>query len=157
MNFIHGEYEVSVDAKGRFLLPMAFKKQLPEGAADKFIINMGFEQCLNMYFMDVWNTVISNLAKLNDFQPEARAFKRMMLSGVTEVTPDSADRILLPKSLMERANIKKDMILTGQGNKVELWDKDTYLNYLKQHGDPTNYSQMAAAVAGGMENLFNKN
>ena len=156
MNSIHGEYDVSVDAKGRFLLPAAFKKKMAEGACDKFMICRGFENCLSMYTMDVWNTLIENMEDLNDLSQEVRLFKRVILSGATEVVPDGNDRVLLPKSLMDRAGIKKDMIMAGQGNKIELWDKDTYNNYLDQHGDAENFSKVAALVAGNSINLFKK-
>ena len=109
-----------------------------------------------MYTMDVWNTLIENMEDLNDLSQEVRLFKRVILSGATEVVPDGNDRVLLPKSLMDRAGIKKDMIMAGQGNKIELWDKDTYNNYLDQHGDAENFSKVAALVAGNSINLFKK-
>jgi MraZ protein len=98
-----GEYEVALDAKGRFLLPMGFRKQLPEGAREKFVINRGFESCLTIYTMDVWAAISDKINKLNDFKPAVREFKRLFLNGATIVEPDGADRLLLPKPLMERA------------------------------------------------------
>lgn len=142
-----GEYEIAIDAKGRFLLPSGFRKQLPEGAAARFVINRGFENCLTLYPMDSWNALAEKINKLNDFNPKVREFKRLFLNGATVVEVDSADRILLPKPLQEYAGVKKDIIFSAQGNKVEIWDKDTYYNYIRERA--SNFSDLAAEVAGG--------
>lgn len=147
MTSFFGEYEVAIDAKGRFLLPSGFRKQLPEGAAERFVINRGFENCLTMYAMDSWSALSEKINKMNDFNPKVREFKRLFLNGATIVEVDSAGRILLPKPLQEYAGVKKDMVFSAQGNKVELWDKDTYYNYLRQHA--SGFSDLAAEVAGG--------
>lgn len=142
-----GEYEIAIDAKGRFLLPAAFRKQLPENAVERFVINRGFENCLSMYHIDRWNLLTEKLAKLNDFNPKVREFKRLFQNGATMIDVDSAGRILLPKPLQEYAGIKKDMVLSAQADKVELWDKDTYYNYIREKS--AGFSDLAAEVAGG--------
>jgi MraZ protein len=150
-NFL-GEYEVAIDAKGRFLLPIGFRKQLAEGAGERFVINRGFENCLTIYPMDVWNAISEKISRLNDFKPSVREFKRLFLNGATMVEVDSADRLLLPKPLQEFAGIKKDAVLSAQGNKLELWDKDTYYNYLRQHAG--GFSKLAEEVANDFGNPF---
>lgn len=142
-----GEYDVAVDAKGRFLLPSGFRKQMPEGAPERFVINRGFERCLTMYPIESWNALAEKVNKLNDFNPKVREFKRLFMNGATMIDLDSAGRMLLPKTLQEYAGIKKDIILSAQGNKVELWDKDTYYAYINQHA--AGFSDLAAEVAGG--------
>jgi len=142
-----GEYEVAIDAKGRFLVPSGFRKQLQEEASVSFVINRGFESCLTLYPVESWNVLAEKINKLNDFNPKVRDFKRLFLNGATMVDVDSAGRILLPKPLQEYAGIKKDMVFSAQGNKVELWDKDTYYNYIRQQS--ANFSDLAAEVAGG--------
>jgi MraZ protein len=142
-----GEYEVALDAKGRFLLPSGFRKQLPKGAAERFVINRGFENCLTMYPEAQWNALAEKVNRLNDFNPKVREFKRLFMNGATIVDLDGAGRILLPKSLQEYANIRKDVILSAQGNKVELWDKEGYHDYIREHA--TGFSDLAAEVAGG--------
>ena len=142
-----GEYEVAIDAKGRFLLPSGFRKQLPEDGAERFVINRGFENCLSMYPIASWTALTEKINRLNDFNPKVREFKRLFLNGASIVDLDSAGRLLLPKPLQEHAGIKKDMILSAQGSKVELWDKDTYYNYIRQHA--VNFSDLASEVAGG--------
>lgn len=146
MGFL-GEYEVSVDAKGRFLMPAGFRKQLPEGAGESFVVSRGLDNCLSLYTMADWNKLNEKLVKLNEFNPKSRAFVRTLLSGATIVELDSAGRINLPNSLMLHASIKKEMVFAAQGNKVELWDKDTYHEYLRVNA--ASFSDLAAEVAGG--------
>ena len=93
---------------------------------------MAIENCLTVYTIDTWNAVSEKINRLNDFKPNVREFKRLFLNGATIVEVDSADRILIPKQLQEYAGIKKDAVLSAQGNKLELWDKDTYYNYLRE-------------------------
>lgn len=142
-----GEYELTIDAKGRFLLPAGFRKQLPEGAAGQFVVNRGFENCLSLYPMESWQALSDKINKLNDFNPKVREFKRLFLNGATIIELDSAGRMLLPKPLLEYAGIKKDMVFSAQGNKVELWDKDTYHEYIRKSA--AGFSDLAAEVAGG--------
>lgn len=146
VNFF-GEYEVAIDAKGRFLLPAGFRKQLAEGAAESFVVNRGFENCLTMYTQESWAALTEKMNKLNDFNPKVREFKRLFLNGATIIDLDSAGRLLLPKLLQEHAGIKKDMVFSAQGNKVELWDKDTYYEYMRNKA--ASFSDLAAEVAGG--------
>ena len=143
-----GEYELTLDTKGRFLLPSGFKKQLPEGADnERFVLNRGFETCLVLYPMNVWAGITEKLATLNDFNPKAREFKRLFLNGANIVELDAAGRMNIPKSLTEYAGIKRDLVFAAQGNKVELWDKATYQAHL-QHA-VASFSDLAAEVVGG--------
>lgn len=141
-----GEYEISVDAKGRFLLPATFRKQLPDGSGDRFIINRGFENCLTLYPIETWNKISAQVDSLNDFNPKVREFKRLFRNGASFADVDSAGRILVPKMLLEHAHITKDMVFTAQGNKVELWDKDTYYSYIDTNKD--DFSSLAEEVFG---------
>ncbi|MFA6150829.1 MAG: division/cell wall cluster transcriptional repressor MraZ [Chitinophagaceae bacterium] len=145
-NFI-GEYELSIDAKGRFLLPSSFRKQLPEGADVQFVVSRGFEQCLNLYPMDEWNILSEKINKLNDFNPKVRDFKRLFLNGANIVESDAAGRLLLTKTLLEHAGISKDIVLTAQGNKMEIWDKAAHRAHIQSKmGD---FSDLANEVLGG--------
>lgn len=144
-----GEFEVAIDAKGRATLPAGFRKQLPEGGGKQFVVNRGFESCLVLYPMDTWNALSAKINQLNDFNPKVREFKRLFLNGANIVEVDSADRINLPKQLMEYAGLNKEngIVFSAQGNKVELWDKTTYYNYLREGA--ANFSTLAQEVAGG--------
>jgi len=142
-----GEYEVAVDSKGRFLLPSGFRKQLPEEATARFVMNRGFENCLTLYPMENWAALSEKINRLNDFNPKVREFKRLFLNGATILEVDSAGRILIPKPLQEYAGIQKDVVFSCQGNKVELWNKDTYYEHIKKSAE--SFSSLAEEVAGG--------
>ncbi|MBK7763502.1 MAG: division/cell wall cluster transcriptional repressor MraZ [Bacteroidetes bacterium] len=121
-----GEFEVTVDAKGRFMIPTGFKKQLTEAEGAKFVLNRSFEKCLTLYTMEQWKKVESVVMKLNDFNKKARMFKRAFLNGATFLEPDAAGRLLIPKKMLEYAGITKDMMFNALIDKVELWDADSH-------------------------------
>lgn len=140
-----GEYEATIDAKGRFLLPAGFKKQLQQDGAAQFVINRGFEKCLTIYPIQSWEPIFSEISKLNDFDPKVRGFRRYFLNGATEVELDSAGRMLLPKNLMAHASLEKDIVLVSAVNKIEVWDKATYEQYMDSF-DPEAFSSLANEV-----------
>lgn len=147
-----GEYEVAFDAKGRFLLPSGIRKQMAEEPSGQFVIKRDFESCLSIYPMATWKAISDKINKLNDFKPAVREFKRLFLNGATIVELDSADRMLVPKQLQEYAGIKKDAVIAAQGNKLEVWDKDTFYKYLNQNS--VNMSRLAEEVANDFGNPF---
>lgn len=124
-----GEYESTVDAKGRFLLPAGLKKQLPQDDAAQFVINRGFEKCLTLYPLQSWNPIFETISQQNDFDPKVREFRRYFLNGATQIELDSAGRILLPKNLIEHASLEKDIVLVSAVNKIEIWDKNKYQQF----------------------------
>ncbi len=121
-----GEYESTIDTKGRFLLPAAFKKQLPKDDGTQFVINRGFENCLTLYPLQSWSPIFTNLSNLNDFDSNVRQFRRAFLNGATPIELDSAGRLLLPKNLAEYASLDKEIVLVSAINKIEIWDKKIY-------------------------------
>lgn len=143
-----GEFEATVDAKGRFLLPAGFKKQLVEGDTERFVINRGFEKCLSLYPISSWEPIAEKINALNDFDPKVRQFKRYFLNGATLVEPDSAGRILLPATLKEYAGIQKDIVLVPAGNKMEIWDKVKYKEFFDAFS-PESFSDLASQVMTG--------
>lgn len=141
-----GEYEATVDVKGRFLLPAGFKKQLPEGE-NRFIINRGFEKCLSLYPLSSWTPIYEKISRLNDFDPKVREFRRQFLGGATEIEMDSAGRLLLPPSLKEHAGLSKDIILVAAVDKIEIWDASKY-KQLFESFSPDAFSALAQQVMG---------
>ena len=139
-----GEYEVTLDTKGRFLLPAAFKKQLEEGAF-QFVINRGIEKCLTLYPLKSWEPIVAKMSKLNDFDPKVREFRRVFLNGATQIELDSAGRLLLTKNLAEYAGLEKDIVLLSVGNKIEIWDKNKY-KALFENISPEDFSKLANDV-----------
>ena len=146
-----GEYESTLDVKGRFLLPAGLKKQLPDGAAENFVVNRGFEKCLSLYPMKSWKPIFSEISDLNDFDPKVRQFRRYFLNGATQVELDSANRLLLPKNLMEYASLEKDIVLVSAVNKIEIWDKIKYQQFFETFS-PDAFSNLAKEVMAGEPN-----
>lgn len=124
-----GEYEATLDVKGRFLLPAGLKKQLPEEETSKYVINRGFDKCLTLYPMRTWEPLFTKVNGLNEFEPKQREFKRAFLNGATYVEPDTAGRILLPPSLKMYAGLEKDIVLMAAGDKIEIWDSNKYKQF----------------------------
>jgi MraZ protein len=144
MTGFHGEYEATVDAKGRFLLPGGLKKQLPEGES-RFILSRGFEKCLTLYPLKSWEIIIAKISRLNDFDPKVRQFRRQFLGGATEIELDNAGRMLLPASLKEFAGLGKDIILAAALDRFEIWDAGKY-KQLFEDFSPEAFSSLAQEV-----------
>jgi MraZ protein len=141
-----GEYEATVDAKGRFLLPAGFKKQLPEDDRQHlFVINRGFEKCLTLYPLSSWEPIYNDISKLNDFDPKVREFRRYFLNGAIQLELDSAGRLNLPKNLLDHAGIEKDIVLVSAVNKIEIWDKNKYAAFFETFS-PEAFSSLANEV-----------
>ncbi len=146
-----GEFEATLDTKGRFLLPAGFKKQLPEGEASLFVINRGFEKCLALYPMKTWEPLFAKVNALNEFNPREREFKRAFLNGATYVEPDTAGRILLPPSLKVYAALQKDIVLMATGDKLEIWDSNKYKQFFDSISSDA-LSDLGKDVLGGGSN-----
>jgi MraZ protein len=144
MSGFHGEYEATVDAKGRFLLPGSLRKQLPE-AENRFILSRGFEKCLTLYPLKSWELIIAKISSLNDFDPKVRQFRRQFLGGATEVELDTAGRVLLPASLKEFAGLSKDIVLAAALDRFEIWDAVKY-KQLFEDFSPEAFSSLAQEV-----------
>lgn len=140
-----GEYEVTLDAKGRFLLPVGFKKQIPEEWGSQFVISRGIEQCLTLYPMKNWEPIFSEISQLNDFDPKVRQFQRYFLNGATTVELDTAGRLLVPQNLKEYAGLEKDVVLVAAVKKIEIWDKVKYKQFFENFS-PDAFSKLAGEV-----------
>lgn len=143
-----GEYEVTLDAKGRFLLPVGIKKQLPEDASEKFVIARGFEKCLTLYPKKNWDPIMAEMIKVNDYKAENREFLRYFTMGAAEMELDSASRLLVPPNLKSYAGLEKDMVLVSVINKIEIWDKSKYQQFFDSFS-LEKYSDLAERVMGG--------
>ncbi len=151
-----GEYESKLDAKGRFLFPAGFRKQLPEEdaaskkeGAGRFVLNRGFEKCLTLYPIHAWQPIFDRIAALNDFDPKVRAFRRYFLNGAVSLDLDTAGRLLIPKNLCEYAGLGKDLVLASAINKIEIWDKSQYQQFFESYS-PESFSESASQVMGGI-------
>ena len=143
-----GEFEVTLDPKGRFLLPIGLKKQLPEDANEKFVIARGFEKCLTLYPKKNWDPIMAELIKVSDYKAENREFLRYFTMGAAEMELDTAGRLLVPPNLKSYAGLEKDVVLVSVINKIEIWDKSKYQQFFDSFS-PDKYSDLAERVMGG--------
>ncbi|MDP4263067.1 MAG: division/cell wall cluster transcriptional repressor MraZ [Bacteroidota bacterium] len=140
-----GEYEATLDTKGRFLLPAGFKKQLPETENLRFVINRGFKKNLNLYPIQNWDQLFDDIEKLNDFDPKVREFLDNFLNGATFVEPDSAGRLLIPPNLKEQSGLEKDIVLVAKIKRIEIWDSNKYKQLFESFSEER-YSNLANEV-----------
>lgn len=143
-----GEYEVRLDGKSRFRMPSGLLTQLGDWQRGNFVINRGFEKCLVLYPEPMWNEVTAEINGLNLYNKKNRDFARYFFRGASEVTLDSADRILLPKRLAEYADIDKDMILTAYSGRIEMWSLAEYDKWMEE--EPIDFSDLADDVLGNV-------
>lgn len=126
INFI-GTYECKVDAKGRFMMPAALKKQLTPVAQDGFVLKRSvFQSCLELYPMSEWNAMMDRMNKLNRFNKKNNDFIRRFTAGVRMIDVDANGRLLIPKDLVQTAGITKDITVSSAINIIEIWDKQKY-------------------------------
>lgn len=117
-----GMYNHTIDTKGRLIVPAKFREEL----GDHFVVTRGLDGCLSIYAMDEWGKLEEKLAQLPMTNPNARKFSRFMISGATECELDKMGRILLPQALRQAANLKKDVVLSGAINRIEIWDQEKW-------------------------------
>lgn len=143
---LRGEYDCTMDAKGRIRLPSALLKKLGDRETYTFILNKGFEKHLTLYPTEVWETTVKEFEKLNTYDTETRNFLRKFHNGVTDVELDEQARILVPRRLAEFAKLEKDIILSAYGDKIEIWDATEYENMMND--DTTTMTELAQRVLG---------
>lgn len=148
-NFL-GEFDCKLDAKGRMMIPVGLKKQLPEAVSEGLVINRGFEKHLVIYTRKEWDKIVDELSKLNSYEKKTREFIRYFTRGASELQLDSAGRVLLPKSLLDYAGIGADVVLACQFNKIEVWAKEAY--DAQMDDEPENFANLAEEVMGGRRN-----
>lgn len=141
-----GEYECKADAKGRVKLPAALLRQIAGGNL-AFTINRGFEKHLIMYPREVWEQKTNEINQLNIYNKQHRQAIRYFYRGASEITLDGADRILIPKSLIDFAGIEKEVVLFAYRDQIEIWSKDRYEAMIDE--EPEDFSDIANEVFGG--------
>lgn len=146
MSYLTGEYECKLDAKGRMLIPSGLKKQLPEADSEGLVINRGLENYLVIYTKKEWEKKLDELSKLNEYDKKSIQFVRIFTAGATNMMPDSAGRLNLPKNLLDHAGISTDIVLTCMLNKIEVWDSKAHK--VMMANEPENFAELAQEVMG---------
>ena len=117
-----GEYNHTIDAKGRLIIPSKFRELLGE----EFVLTKGLDGCLSIYPMDEWEAFEDKLRTLPLTNKKAREFKRFFLGSAVDGEIDKQGRILISTSLRTYANLDKEVVLAGVLDKVEIWSKDAW-------------------------------
>lgn len=151
MHSFIGDYICKIDPKGRVLLPSAFKKQMPDNSRDTFVLKKDiYEKCLILYTIDEWEKQNELLRKkLNPYNKEHSQLLRAYYRGTAEVTLDSSNRLLLPKRLLELAQIDKEICMSGQDKKIEIWSKELYDSI---GIDEEEFGDLAEKILGKIDN-----
>lgn len=129
-----GEYEHSIDPKGRLAMPA----KLREGLGAKFIITKGLDGCLYVYDMEQWSLLEQKLATLPMSRKTARDFTRFFFGGACEGECDKQGRVLLPANLRNHAKLDKEAVIIGAGNHAEIWDAETWRAYNEANAEDVN-------------------
>lgn len=136
-----GEYHHNIDDKGRLIIPAKFR----DGLGDEFIVTRGIENCLFAYSKKDWEKIVEKLESLPFTKRDARSFNRFFLSGATNAEIDKQGRINITSPLVSYANIKKECVIIGVGDRLEIWSLEDWNNFFNSAKD--NMSDIA-------ENLF---
>jgi len=123
-----GEYQHSLDAKGRIIVPAKFRDPL----GGQCVVTRGLDQCLFLYPPAEWATMEEKLKTLPLTQRDARAFVRFFFSGATDVELDKQGRIMIPAALRDYAGLTKDVVVIGVSTRVELWSKENWERYVAE-------------------------
>ena len=138
-----GEYNHTIDAKGRLIVPAKFREVL----GDEFVVTKGLDNCLFVYPNDEWQKFEEKLQTLPLTNKNARQFARFFVAGATPCELDKQGRILLPATLREFAGLEKDVVLVGVASRIEIWSKDRWLQSISTYDDDMD------EVAANMESL----
>ncbi len=129
-----GEYQHSVDVKGRLIIPSKFRELLGE----TFVITRGLDNCIFGYPMDEWRKLEEKLKELPMTKKDARAFARFFFSGASEVELDKQGRMNIPSTLVAYAKLEKECIILGVSSRIEIWAKEAWDKYYDESEESFN-------------------
>ncbi len=136
-----GEYQHTLDNKGRIIMPSKFREQLGE----EFVMTKGLDNCLFVYPKNEWAILEEKLKTLPLTNRDARAFVRFFFSGATECELDKQGRVLVPPNLREHSKLDKDVIVIGVSTRMEIWAKEEWDAY--NADDNLSYDSIAEKMA----------
>ena len=137
-----GEYNHTVDNKGRLSIPSKFRRKLREGV----VITRGLDSCLFLYPKVEWEKLATKLSQLSISQANNRAFSRLMLAGAWDVKLDKQGRVMVPDYLRKYAGLSKKTVIAGLFNRLEIWDVDKWSKY--KDGTEKSSNEIAEALGG---------
>ncbi|PIQ90826.1 MAG: cell division/cell wall cluster transcriptional repressor MraZ [Candidatus Omnitrophica bacterium CG11_big_fil_rev_8_21_14_0_20_41_12] len=125
----YGEFEHSIDRKGRLILPAKFREVAKSQFVEKFYVTRGLDKCLFMFSEEEWRSQENKFKSMSFTKQQPRIFNRMFFSGAQDVTFDKQGRILLPQYLKDFAEIKKDVMIVGVSSRIEIWAKNLWQDF----------------------------
>lgn len=128
----YGEFSHSIDRKGRLILPAKFREACKEYGIDRFFVTRGLDKCVFMFTSEEWRTQEQKFKNLSFTKQESRHFNRLFFSGAVDVVPDKQGRFILPNYLKDYANIKRDTVVIGISNRIEIWDKAYWQEFFQK-------------------------
>ncbi|MBQ8933555.1 MAG: division/cell wall cluster transcriptional repressor MraZ [Lachnospiraceae bacterium] len=120
-----GEYNHTIDAKGRVTIPAKFRSEL----GDHFVVTRGLENCLSAYSYERWKRIEDNLKNISLTNKAGMKLTRLILGNAIECEVDKMGRILITQTLRSKADLIKDVVLIGQGDRIEIWNKNVWDEY----------------------------
>ena len=142
-----GQYDLVIDSKNRINIPSIFRKQLHKSDKNRFVITRGIDRCIWVYPLGEWEKIEKELSQLSSLSRTNRTFLRNHLRHAKIVSSDNQGRLILTKSLIEYANILKDITIIGVLNKIEIWDNATLeISDSEQSIDEESYEELSKRV-----------
>ena len=130
----YGEYEHSLDDKSRIIIPAKFRDVLKEGFVERFVITRGLDDCLFIFSIEEWKNLEMKVKTLPLSKEGARAFVRHLFSGAHECILDKQGRITIPANLINHAKLKREIMVVGVLNRIEIWDREKWTKYFEKTG-----------------------
>ena len=127
----YGEFAHTLDEKSRLIIPMRLRGKIKETFVERFIITKGLDNCLFLFAVDEWRLFENKTKALPLTGKDARAYTRHLFSGASECTIDKQGRISIPLYLKNYAQIRKDVIVIGVMNRIEIWSREKWISYSK--------------------------
>jgi MraZ protein len=139
-----GTYKHSIDHKGRVSIPSRFRRALSGDAEETFVILRGFDSCIALYPLDEWKRMEELLRARTYYDETNRRFQREMLQHASHGALDSQGRVAIPPALLEHASLKKEAVVSGVLNHIEIWDPEQYERYFG--GSQRTFEQLAGEL-----------
>lgn len=128
----YGEYSHGIDNKGRLILPSRFREVSKENGIEKFFVTRGLDKCIFMFAEGEWRLQEQKFKSMSFTKGESRQFNRLFFSGAVEVAPDRQGRFIIPQYLKEFAGIKKDAVVIGVSNRIEIWETKLWQEFFNK-------------------------
>lgn len=125
----YGEFLHNLDRKGRLILPAKFRDICKEYSIERFFLTRGLDKCIFMFTEEEWRAQEQKFKNMPFTRKESRSFNRMFFAGAVDVNPDKQGRFIIPNYLKDYAVIKRETILIGVSNRIEIWDKKSWEDY----------------------------